>query len=219
MKKAQAGRIVGKAVKRFLKSPTKTTVARSTSEGIQRSKKPKAQYGIETKGSDKQAGRVGQAIGAATAGAIGAIGLGMNRKKRKEERSLRDANIKEQNRKKVEEENRGSTVKELEGMGMKRGGNIKKKMQSGGTTKKASKVTVDKPYERGITGQGNSATKTSSTMSGGTKTKKVSTGAVFPGAKGSVTKTKTDSKGNMIKTSSKTVSKSKAGKMINRMSK
>jgi hypothetical protein len=159
MKKAQVGRIVGKAIKRFLKSPTKTTVARGTSEGIQKSKKPKAQYGIET------------------------------------------------------------NLNKFNQMGMKSGGNVKKKMQYGGTAKKASKVTVDKPYERGIMGQGNSATKTSSTMSGGTKTKKVSTGAVFPGAKGSVTKTKTDSKGNMIKTSNKTVSKSKAGKMINRMSK
>jgi hypothetical protein len=49
MKKAQAGRIVGKAIKRFLKSPTKTTVARGTSEGIQKSKKPKAMYGTSVK--------------------------------------------------------------------------------------------------------------------------------------------------------------------------
>lgn len=84
---------------------------------------------------------------------------------------------------------------------------------------KAKNISVDKPYERGMVGAGNSATKTSSTMSGGTKTKKVSAGPVTPTAKGSITKTKTDSKGNMVKTSTKSISRDRANRMINRMSK
>jgi hypothetical protein len=43
----------------------------------------KAQKGVETKGSDKQAGRIGQAIGAATAGALGTIGIALTRAKAK----------------------------------------------------------------------------------------------------------------------------------------
>jgi hypothetical protein len=82
MKKAQVGRIVGKAIKRFLKSPTKTTVARGTSEGIQRSKKPKAQYGIET------------------------------------------------------------NLNEFNQMGMKSGGNVKKKMKTGGMVNSNTKVSA-----------------------------------------------------------------------------
>lgn len=67
-------------------------------------------------------------------------------------------------------------------------------------------------------GSGISAGKSKTTMSGGTKYKDVNYGPLVPGAKGSVSKTKTDAQGNLIKTSTKSISQNRANRMIDRMS-
>lgn len=67
-------------------------------------------------------------------------------------------------------------------------------------------------------GSGRHAGKSKTTMSGGTKYKDVNYGPLAPGAKGSVTKTKTDAQGNLIKSSTKSINQGRASRMIDRMS-
>jgi hypothetical protein len=83
--------------------------------------------------------------------------------------------------------------------------------------------SVDDPYKRGVMGAGASATKTSprrtgglSVIHGGTRTKTINAGGIYPGAKGSITKSKTDNKGKVTGSRTREISQEKANRMINR---
>jgi hypothetical protein len=68
----------------------------------------------------------------------------------------------------------------------------------------------------GKTGARASISKTTKTMSGGTKTKTISGGPLVPNAKGSVTKTKTNADGSLNKTSTKSISGNRASNKISK---
>lgn len=83
--------------------------------------------------------------------------------------------------------------------------------------------SVDDPYKRGVMGAGASATKTTDrkvgglgVIKGGTKTKTISAGGIYPGAKGSITTRKTNNKGQVTGSRTREISKDRANKMINR---
>ena len=83
--------------------------------------------------------------------------------------------------------------------------------------------SVEDPYKKGVRGQGATATKTSprttgglSVIHGGTKTKTISAGGIYPGAKGSITKTKTNNKGQVTGSKTREISQERANKIINR---
>ena len=103
--------------------------------------------------------------------------------------------------------------------------------RSGGTSAAPKKAlpkaqkgwSVDDPYKRGVMGAGATATKTSdrktgglSVIHGGTRTKTISAGGIYPGAKGSITKSKTDNKGKVTGSRTREISQEKANRMINR---
>lgn len=101
------------------------------------------------------------------------------------------------------------------------------KGRSGGTSA-APKTAIPKaqkgwsvtdPAKEGIMGSGRVATKTSPTLSGGSKTKTISYGGIYPGAKGSITKTKRNAQGTVVKETKKDISQDRASRMINRRSK
>lgn len=103
-------------------------------------------------------------------------------------------------------------------------------LKSNGVSRGKGNYMIDKPYERGVMGAGNSATKT--TRRGDVKkTKTISGGGIYPGAKGSITKTKTVGSdksawlknpsapdGKVVKTKTKEISQNRANRMINRKS-
>lgn len=83
--------------------------------------------------------------------------------------------------------------------------------------------SVDDPYKRGVMGSGASATKTSDrkvgglgVIHGGTRTKTINAGGIYPGAKGSITKSKTDNKGKVTGSRTREISQERANKMIDR---
>jgi hypothetical protein len=103
----------------------------------------KAQKGIETKGSNKQAGRVGQAIGAATTGAIGTIGVALTkakakRAKRAEEEMKSEKATTPQAKYGMTMKSKSAKPKAMYGTSMKPG-----MMQTGGTAK--GKTVKPKP--------------------------------------------------------------------------
>lgn len=101
-------------------------------------------------------------------------------------------------------------------------------LKSSGVSRGKGNWMIDKPYERGVMGAGNSATKT--TRSGDVKrTKTVTGGGMYPGSKGSITKTKTVGSdrsawlknpnkpdGTVVKSKTKEISNSRANRIINR---
>lgn len=104
-------------------------------------------------------------------------------------------------------------------------------LKSSGVSRGKGKWMIDKPYERGSMGAGNSATKT--TRSGDVKrTKTVTGGGMYPGSKGTITKTKTvgsdksawsknpnQATGTVVKSKTKDISNKKANRIINRKAK
>jgi hypothetical protein len=101
-------------------------------------------------------------------------------------------------------------------------------LKSSGVSRGKGKWMIDKPYERGSMGAGNSATKT--TRSGDVKkTKTVTGGGMYPGSKGTITKTKTvgsdksawsknpnQATGTVVKSKTKDISNERANRIINR---
>ena len=94
--------------------------------------------------------------------------------------------------------------------------------ETGGTEvynlKPTRRVMQDGGYVKtpGKTGARASISKTTKTMSGGTKTKTISGGPLVPNAKGSVTKTKTNADGSLNKTSTKSISGNRASNKISK---
>jgi len=103
--------------------------------------------------------------------------------------------------------------------------------RSGGTSVAPKKAlpkaqkgwSVDDPYKRGVMGEGASATKTRDrkvgglgVIKGGTRTKTISAGGIYPGAKGSVNVTKTDNSGKVTSSRTRSISQDKANRMINK---
>ena len=103
-------------------------------------------------------------------------------------------------------------------------------LKCNGVSRGKGNYMIDKPYERGVMGAGNSATKT--TRRGDVKkTKTISGGGIYPGAMGSITKTKTVGSdksawlknpyapdGKVVKTKTKEISQNRANRIINRKS-